>query len=553
MIALILIVFLIAGGGGGVAPQVSVAGVDMGGDQAEVTRALEQRGGSLARQLVTLRVDGGVIGAMRPSDFGARPRIADAIRGAEDASPGRLSRGWRALTGGDDITAPLPASYRDGALTAWVADIAVQVDRPEQNARVRVRGNEISVQDSSDGRALDRQALTALMTRDLSAIPADLELPIHATTPRLTTAVAQREVQQARDILARPATVSVDDVVATLPTETLGQAMRFTTDGVRIAPQDLRLPLAKAYPRHSIIPSPARFDIRGKRAVLVPSREGHLVDARAVAGGLLGEDRPVEASFTTITPVFTTDKAKGLGIQSEVGSFTTPYSPGEPRVTNIRQASRILNGTIIPAGGRLSLNQVLGQRTEEHGFVLAPMLADGLHVDAVGGGISQVATTLYNAAFFSGLTLEEHTAHQLYIDRYPMGREATVSWPTPDLVITNDWDAAALVRVWNSSDSITIALYSTSFDRRVETETSAERNPTKPATRRIETPGIAPGKESEAASGGTGFSVDVTRRVYQGSRLKNDETFTTVYLAPPKIIAVAPGTPGAEPAPRPEG
>lgn len=545
--------FLIAGGGGGVAPQVSVAGVDMGGDQAQVTQALERRGDVLARQLITLTTGGGVIGVMKPSDLGARPRLADAIAGAEEASPGRLSRGWRVLTGGAEITAPLPVAYRDGALAAWIADIATQVDRPTQNARVRVRGTDISVEDSSNGRALDRRALTALMTRDLSAIPADLELPIHVTTPRLTTAVAQREVQQARDILARPATVSVDDVVATLPTEALGQAMRFTTDGVRIAPQDLRLPLAKAYPRGSIVPSPARFDIRGKRAVLVPSREGHLVDARTVADGLLGEDRPVEASFTTITPVFTTDKAKGLGIQSEVGSFTTPYSPGEPRVTNIRQASRILNGTIIPAGGRLSLNQVLGQRTEERGFVLAPMLADGLHVDAVGGGISQVATTLYNAAFFSGFTLEKHTAHQLYIDRYPMGREATVSWPTPDLVITNDWDAAALVRVWNSSDSITIALYSTSFDRRVETETGAEHDPTKPAQRRIETPGIAPGKESETASGGTGFSVDVTRRVYEGSRLKSDETFTTVYLAPPKIIAVAPGTPGAEPAPQAEG
>ena len=553
MIALILIVFLIAGGGGGVARQVTVAGVDMGGDQAEVTRALEQRGGSLARQLVTLRVDGGVIGAMRPSDFGARPRIADAIRGAEDASPGRLSRGWRALTGGGDITAPLPASYRDGALTTWVADIATQVDRPEQNARVRVRGTEISVQDSSDGRARDRQSLTALMAPDLSAIPATLELPIHATTPRLTTAVAQREVQQARDILGRPATVSVDDVVATLPAETIGQAMRFTTDGVRIAPQDLRLPLAKAYPRDSIVPSPAHFDIRGKRAVLVPSREGHLVDARAVADGLLGEDRPVEASFTTITPVFTTDKAKGLGIQSEVGSFTTPYSPGEPRVTNIRQASRILNGTIIPAGGRLSLNQALGRRTRERGFVSAPMLADGLHVDAVGGGVSQVATTLFNAAFFAGFKLDVHTAHQLYIDRYPPGREATVSWPTPDLVVTNDWDAAALLRVWNSSDGITIALYSTPFDRRVETETSATRDPTKPAVRRIETPGIPPGQESEVSSGGTGFSIDVTRKVYEGSSLKSDESFTTVYLAPPKVIAVAPGTPGAEPAPQPEG
>lgn len=551
--ALVLIIILVAGGGGGLAPRMTMAGVDMGADRAQVTQALERRADVLTRQLITLTADGGGIGVMRPSDLGARPRLAGAIAAAEEAAPGRLFRGWQVLTGGSDIAAPLPVAYRDGALTAWIANIATQVDRPTQNARVRVRGTDISVEDSSDGRALDRRALAGLMTRDLSAIPANLELPIRTTTPRLTSDVARRQVQQARDILARPATVSVDAVEATLPAAAIRQALRFTVDGVRIAPQDLRAPLAKAYPRGSVTPRPARFDIQGTRAVLVPSREGRLVDARTVADGLLGENRPIVTSFTTITPVFTTEKGENLGIRTEVGSFTTPYSPGEPRVTNIRQASRILNGTIIPAGGRLSLNQVLGQRTRERGFVPAPMLADGLHVDSVGGGISQVATTLFSAAFFGGLTLDKHSAHQLYIDRYPVGREATISWPVPDLVITNDWDAAALVRVWNSSNSITIALYSTSFDRRVETETSAKRNPTTPATRRIETPGIPPGKESETDSGGTGFSVDVTRRVYEGSRLKSDTTFTTVYLAPPKIIAVAPGTPGAEPAPRSEG
>jgi vancomycin resistance protein YoaR len=164
----------------------------------------------------------------------------------------------------------------------------------------------------------------------------------------------------------------------------------------------------------------------------------------------------------------------------------------------------------------------------------------------VGGGISQLATTLFNAAFFAGFELDEHTAHQLYFERYPEGREATISWPTPDLVITNDWKASALVRVFNGPDSLTVAIYSTSFDRRIETETSERYEPTEPAERRVTADWVEPGQEVLKTAGSPGFSVKVSRQVFEGPTLKSDESIETVYLAPPKIILVPEGTPGAE-------
>ena len=66
-------------------------------------------------------------------------------------------------------------------------------------------------------------------------------------------------------------------------------------------------------------------------------------------------------------------------------------------------------------------------------------------------GISQIATTLYNAAFFAGVKLVAHQAHQFYISRYPMGREATVSWGGPELIFRNDWPAAILMKLSASS------------------------------------------------------------------------------------------------------
>lgn len=545
-VMVIVIILLIAGGGGGTAPGTVVAGVDMSGEPAEVRAAVQRRAEDLVNRDVQLTAGGGTVATVRPSRIGGTVDVDAAIRAAEDASPGRLMRGVKALTGQSATEVPLIVTYRKGAVEAWTAEIAGNVDRAEENAVVSVDRTSFTVKPASTGRMLDRPALAGMVQADLSRLPSSMALPLRTTQPRLSTEAARQQVAQAEAILRRGSTVVVDDVRATLPPTAVAQAMRFTPEGLRISGGELRRPLIAGYPAGSVVPSPARFEIRAKKAVLIPSKDGRLVDASRVAEGLLGEDRPVESDFVAVTPVFTTEKASKLGIEEEVGSFTTSYSPGEPRVTNIRRASGILNGTIIPPGGSLSLNTTLGRRTEDRGFVPAPMVADGLLVDAVGGGISQLATTLFNAAFFAGFELDEHTAHQLYFERYPEGREATISWPTPDLVITNDWKASALVRVFNGPDSLTVAIYSTSFDRRIETETSERYEPTEPAERRVTADWVEPGQEVLKTAGSPGFSVKVSRQVFEGPTLKSDESIETVYLAPPKIILVPEGTPGAE-------
>ena len=544
-VLVILVILLIAGGGGGTAPGTTVAGVDMGGDEAQVRAAVTKRAMDLLRRRVPLQAGGGTVATVRLADIGATVDVDAAIREAQESSPNRLVRGLKAVTGQSANEVPLRAIYRRGALGGWVAAVSDNIDRPERDAAVLVRGTDFTVNPAEDGRLLDRTALSAAVSGDLSTLPATITLPLRTTGPALSTEAARQQVAQAGEVIRRGTDVVVDGLRAALPPGDVARAMRFTPEGLRIAASTLRRPLLVAYPAGSVVPRPARYDIRGKRAIVVPSRSGRLVDARRVADGLMGEDRPVESAFVDVTPVFTTEKARSLGIKEEVGSYTTPYSPGEARVTNIRQASKILNGTIIPAGRSLSLNAVLGRRTEARGFVAAPMVADGLYVDAVGGGVSQVATTLFNAAFLAGFELDEHTAHQLYIYRYPEGREATLSWPTPDLKITNNWDAAALVRVTNAADSITIALYSTSFDRKVESETSERFEFTKPVERRVTSPDISEG-EVLYSEGSEGFSVQITRKVFKGSELVSDDVFTTVYLAPPKVILVPEGTPGAE-------
>ncbi|MYJ83841.1 MAG: hypothetical protein F4033_06580, partial [Acidimicrobiaceae bacterium] len=103
--------------------------------------------------------------------------------------------------------------------------------------------------------------------------------------------------------------------------------------------------------------------------------------------------------------------AESLGITDLVAEFTTPFAPGQDRIINIARISELTRGVVIEPGQRFSVNGHVGPRTVANGFVPAAMILDGVFVDSVGGGISQYATTLFNAAFFAGLDFIDYQSH----------------------------------------------------------------------------------------------------------------------------------------------
>lgn len=150
-----------------------------------------------------------------------------------------------------------------------------------------------------------------------------------------------------------------------------------------------------------------------------------------------------------------------LGIVEEISTFTTFHACCEGRVTNIQRMAELVRGTVIEPGEVFSLNGHVGQRTVEKGFVEGGVIYFGEFQADVGGGVSQFATTLFNAAFYGGLEFPVYQAHTIYISRYPYGIEATVSWPAPDLQIENTTDYGILIWPTWTGDSITVTLYST--------------------------------------------------------------------------------------------
>lgn len=170
--------------------------------------------------------------------------------------------------------------------------------------------------------------------------------------------------------------------------------------------------------------------------------------------------------------------AESLGITELVGEFTTNYVPNQSRVLNIQRIAEITQGVVIEPGEMFSVNEYVGVRTRAKGFVDAGVISNGEFQTSVGGGISQYATTLFNAAFFAGLDFGEYQSHSIYISRYPYGREATVSHPHPDLQIINTTPYGVLLWPTTDHESITVKLFSTRWVEGEQTDQTERREGT---------------------------------------------------------------------------
>ena len=231
----------------------------------------------------------------------------------------------------------------------------------------------------------------------------------------------------------------------------------------------------------------------------------------------------------------------GEGFLHLVSQYTTYHPCCAPRVTNIHRFADLMDGVVVPPGKRLSLNRQVGQRTEEKGFLGAGTLVGGELVDTVGGGVSQFATTFYNAVFWGGYQDIYHRPHSSYFARYPEGIEATLDWPTIDVIFRNNSSSNVLVRTEYTNTSLTVKLFGDNDGRvlvgdwkggrpnmeviaeggdraRVVTaEISDRRDPVPPPDPLYRpNPELQPNEENHLQPAIGGWSVRVTRTVTQG-------------------------------------
>ncbi|MFI6318947.1 VanW family protein [Nonomuraea sp. NPDC050556] len=527
---------------GEVPPGTSVAGVDIGGmspgaAEARLKRDLAARA---AKPLVAKAA--GTTVRVAPGDLGLS---LDAAGTVELASRQSLTPVGvvRSLFGRREIQ-PL-VKVDEGRLAAGVADLAHALDRQPKEGAVEYRGVEPRAVLPKAGRTLD-QGAAARALRQAFLTTTALTLPVRSVPPL----VSAQEVRQVADGVARtavagPLTLTNEARQATLSAADLAARLRFVPDeaagGLRpeFDAAKVALDLESKLVDQDRRPRDASFEIVGGRPKLVPSRAGEGIDpgalSQAVAAALAGgAERTIEAPMGQTTPRLTTEQAEKLGIKEKVGAFTTQHPCCAPRVTNIHTIADLVDGYLVKPGETFSLNGVVGKRDKARGFVEAPMILNNRFVNDVGGGVSQFATTMFNAVFFGGFQDVQHTPHQYYISRYPAGRESTVSYPQPDFRWRNDSPYGVLIKTSYTGTSITVQFWSTKrFDI---SSRSSERYDVRDFPTLSES-----GPDCIPMGGVEGFSIDVWRTFKKDGEVVREQKFHTVYAPEPRLTCDAPG------------
>jgi vancomycin resistance protein YoaR len=230
-----------------------------------------------------------------------------------------------------------------------------------------------------------------------------------------------------------------------------------------------------------------------------------------------------------------------MGITGVVGTYETIYGGDPNRIHNVQLVAHLVDNKLIAPGTTFSFNGTTGERSADKGFLEAPVIVNGELQTGLGGGVCQVSTTVFNAAFEAGLPITARTNHALYISHYPLGRDATVNYPDTDLKFVNDTGHWLLLRTFVGSSSLVVSLYGTPVHRRVESIAQPLRFVAAPPVQKTVDATLKPGQVVVDDPGVPAQSTSVERKVYAADgKLLSDATWFSSYRAEPKIVRVGP-------------
>ena len=519
----------------------TVAGVPVGGmspHSAESTlrRALAAKEGAK----LTLKA-GDKTFEIDPRTAGLAIDYAGTVDGLSgfSAQPADL---WDKLTGGSDEK--LETTVDRARLEAAVKGAEKTLDSPVVQGAITFPAGKVAVVRPETGATLSVEE-TADEVAARWPTRSDIAPRLHEVAPTVSAEEVDRAVAEfATPAMSGPVVVKVGAKSFAVAPAAYAPSISMQADTTgKLAPVVDNAKLVAAVRKAAAAagleakPRDAKITFKGSKIVVLPAAAGATLEEKSVVAAFVpamtDPARTATVVTTVVQPKLTTAEAEKIKPREVVSTFTTnfPYNP--PRTNNITIAARTLNGTYVGPGEQFSLNATLGQRTAAKGYMSAPVIEDGRLKKDYGGGVSQVSTTTFNAAFFSGVRIDQYLPHSFYISRYPEGREATVSWPDVDQKWTNDTGHGILIQATVSSSSITVTFHGTKvWD--IESVKGPRRNVVQPKTIVDDRPGCV------TQSPSTGFDVTVTRVFKKGGRTVRTSNFSTHYIPEDKVTCTHP-------------
>ncbi|MGC0365827.1 vancomycin resistance protein YoaR [Rhodococcus sp. 27YEA15] len=515
-----------------------VAGVDIGAlSPADAEAKLRSDLGPRLAQPLQVRA-GGVDVEVVPAAAGVDVDWAATLAGVNAQPINPITR-VTSLFGSREV--PVVSRADQGALDASMTQVAAAADRAPVEGAVVIENGKANGVSPLAGQSVDVAEAGRTFTQRWSDGG-----PITVPVTDVPVTVTQAGVDAALTDVAQPAVSSAvvvngrDAAAATLEPNQIGEVLRFVPDGSGGLTPEYDTDAAVKLLAPQLVstekqPKDASFTFAGGKPTVVPGVVGDLInwpDTVKDLPVLLASkaSRATPALYGPVPPALTTEAAEGLGINEVIGEYTTggfEYASG----VNIALAASKINGAVVKPGDTFSLNGFTGPRGAAEGYVESGIINNGRPDKAVGGGISQLATTLYNATYFAGMDDVAHTEHSYYISRYPAAREATIFDGAIDLQFRNPAKTGVLIEASATSSDVTVRIWGTKTVE-VTSSTGPRTSPTSPNTV------VLPKGPGCIASGGApGFTTSDTRTITDvASGAQISSTTRTVTYDPVPIV-----------------
>ena len=432
------------------------------------------------------------------------------------------------------------SSVDDQALTATLEVLADDVAEDPVEGSIDFVDGEPVAADPESGQRLDVDAAAGVLIRDW-ALGETVNLPMAELEPSTTATdveAAMRDV--AAPAVSAPVIVDAENATrAILSEQTIASALSFEVEDGRLEPTiDTTIVVDALRPQLEASEVPGRnadIDFTVSPPAKIPEQAARRIDYDATLEDLLpaltgDDDRELDAVYVTEPATFTMAELDELGSVEVIGEFQTGGFASDSG-KNIRRAAEQIDGIVVGPGETFSLNEATNPRNAAAGYVEAGIIRNGRPARGVGGGVSQLATTLFNAAYFAGMEDVEHHEHSYYISRYPPGREATVFGDVLDVKFRNDGPTSVQIQTEWTPSSVTVRLVGIKRYEVTSSQSSRSR-PTSPQTITI------PAGEACSASGGaSGFTITDTRTLRDiASGDTREESHTVTYDPIPRVI-----------------
>ncbi len=557
---------------------VKVAGEDLSGlTLGEAVVRLNQKLDYPTQGRITL-TDGETSWQFQPANLGYTYDILSSANqafsvGRTGSLSANLAEQIRAAREGVEIYPAVVYDQRQAF--AVLQEISRQVNKPVQEAAIRIDGAEVNVSAGQIGRQVDIAAtLRSLEAYLITLQDGSVPLVVKETKPGIMD--AQKTADAARAILNGPLTITAAegqtdlgpwtiepaDLAKLLRVEKMenGGAAEYALGLDRQALTNYLGGIAPSVRRQ---PENARMmfnDDTGKLELVSSAVIGKTLDVEATVDAVISRVQAGEHQVALVMkdvdpPVKDDTTGASLGITELVAETTSYFWGSAPaRVQNIRAAASSFYGVLVAPGEVFSMARYLTDISLENGYAEAIIIVGDQSVKGVGGGVCQVSTTLFRTVFFAGFPIVERYAHAYRVGYYEQmsngapdtdlaGLDATVYVPLVDFKFRNDTPYWILMETYATDHSLTWKFYSTSDGRTVDWTTTGVTNvtpPPEPIYR--EDPTLPAGEIIQVDWAVYGATVDVNRTVYRDNQVYFTYSIHTTYLPWPDGFNYGPGT-----------